>query len=95
MQEYNKPSRSPDRERPEWLFDVVTGRAYSSPSTFYSTAASALKSGGIAILYANPAQHLSLATAEENGLVEYRPVAYTMARNERKVGRILALWQRR
>ena len=86
---------SPDRDRAKWPFDVVTGRAYSFPPRFHSAAASALRPGGIAILYANPAQRLSLSSAEQNGLLEFRHVAYTISRDDRKVERILALWRRR
>jgi 16S rRNA G527 N7-methylase RsmG len=87
-------SRASDHERARCLFDVVTGRAYSSPSAFQSAAASALRAGGMAILYANPAQGLSLSTAEENGLVDFRRVHYAISRSDRKVERILALWRR-
>jgi 16S rRNA (guanine(527)-N(7))-methyltransferase RsmG len=90
----SRPAEHPEREPGERLFDVVTGRAYSSPSEFHFAAASALKSGGIAILYANPAQELSLATAEENGLLEFRQIAYTVAREDRQLDRTLALWRR-
>jgi len=76
-------------------FDVVMARAYAVPSIFQSAAASALKPGGIAILFANPAQKLSLLDAEKNGLDRFRQVAYTIPRGDRTVERILALWQRR
>ena len=75
-------------------FDVVTARAFALPSTFQSAAASALKPGGMAILYANPAQKLSLMDAEKIGLDDFRRVAYTVPRCDRTVERILALWQR-
>lgn len=89
-----KRTRSPDGQQPEGLFDVVTGRAYSSPSIFHGTAAAALRPGGIAILYANPGQDLSLDTAEKNGLGEFRSLDYTVLRDHQQVERILGLWRR-
>ncbi|MBV8357019.1 MAG: class I SAM-dependent methyltransferase [Deltaproteobacteria bacterium] len=76
-------------------FDVVTARGYAQPSTFHLTAASALKPGGIAILYANSGQNLALSDAGKNGLNEFRPIAYEVPRSGRAVKRILGLWRRR
>ena len=76
-------------------FDVVTARGYAHPPTFHLTAASALKPGGIAILYANSGQNLALPDADKNGLYEFQPVAYTIPRSGRVVKRILGLWRRR
>jgi 16S rRNA (guanine(527)-N(7))-methyltransferase RsmG len=75
-------------------FDVVTARAFDSPLRFYSAAASALKPGGIAILYANPKQNLAIADAEKNGLGEFRLIEYTVPIRSRVVERILAYWRR-
>jgi 16S rRNA (guanine(527)-N(7))-methyltransferase RsmG len=76
-------------------FDLVTARAFTTAPAFHSVAASALKSGGIAILYANPQQNLALAEAEKNGLGEFRRVAYMVPHNGLVVERVLGLWQRR
>jgi 16S rRNA (guanine527-N7)-methyltransferase len=75
-------------------FDVVTARAYAPPSIFHSTAASALKPGGLAILYANPPQNLDLQGAAQKGLEDFRRIAYTIPRSHRPADRILALWRR-
>lgn len=79
----------------EVWFDAVVARAFATAPAFHSVAASALKPGGIAILYANPGQDLALLTAEKNGLHEFRPVAYTIPRDGHVVERILGLWRRR
>jgi 16S rRNA (guanine527-N7)-methyltransferase len=75
-------------------FDVVAARAFAIAPIFHSIAASALKPGGIAILYANPGQDLALPDAAQNGLHEFQPVAYTIPRGSRAVERILGLWRR-
>jgi len=96
--EQNRPnsSRSDKNTRAnEGHFDVVTARAFALPSTFHSLAGSALKPGGIGILYANPGQNLALPDAEKNGLHEFLPVAYTVPRGDRLIERILGLWRRR
>jgi 16S rRNA (guanine(527)-N(7))-methyltransferase RsmG len=76
-------------------FDVVTARAFALPSTLHSLAGSALKSGGIGMLYANPGQNLALPDAVKNGLHEFRLVPYRIPRGDRVVERILGLWRRR
>jgi 16S rRNA (guanine527-N7)-methyltransferase len=76
-------------------FDVVTARAFATASAFHSVAASALKPGGLAILYANSRQDLALPDADKKGLYEFRTVAYTIPHRDRVADRILALWQRR
>jgi len=76
-------------------FDVVTARAYAIPSIFQSVASSALKTGGMAILYANPGQNLSLIEAEKSRLYDFRRLIYRIPRRDCTIDRILALWQRR
>jgi 16S rRNA (guanine527-N7)-methyltransferase len=76
-------------------FDVVTARAFAAPAVFHQIAAPALLPGGLAILFANPSQDLALLDADKNGLHRLRPIAYTIPRGSRSVGRILGLWQRR
>jgi 16S rRNA (guanine527-N7)-methyltransferase len=90
-------SRSGGDAQPEAYgrFDVVTAKAYAIPSIFQSAAASVLKPGGIAILYANPRQNLYLTEAEKNGLYDFRLLAYTIPRRDRTIDGILALWRRR
>jgi 16S rRNA G527 N7-methylase RsmG len=76
-------------------FDVVTAKAFARPSVFHSIAASALRLGGLAVLYANPGQDLAHQNAEKNGLHEFRRVAYTIPTRNHPVERILGLWRRR
>ena len=86
------PSNDPaDTDR---RFDVVTARSYARPPAFYSAAASALRLGGIAILYANPGQNLVLDDARTKGLSEFRSVLYAVPRGRREAKRILGLWRR-
>jgi 16S rRNA G527 N7-methylase RsmG len=75
-------------------FDAVTARAFASAPLFHAVAGSALKPGGIAILYANPGQELALSDAAGNGLNGFRLLPYTIPRGGRVVERILVLWQR-
>jgi 16S rRNA G527 N7-methylase RsmG len=95
-----RTSSSPSREDAQakacdGFFDVVTARGYAHPPAFHSVAASALRPGGIAILYANEGQNLALPEADKNGLYQFRPIAYTIPRGDRVVKRILGLWRRR
>jgi 16S rRNA (guanine527-N7)-methyltransferase len=76
-------------------FDVVTARAFAVPSAFYAVAASVLRSGGIALLYANQEQNLALPNAEKNGLQEFRRLSYTVPRDSHPVHRVLGVWRRR
>jgi 16S rRNA (guanine(527)-N(7))-methyltransferase RsmG len=76
-------------------FDVVTARGFGTAAVFYSAAAAALRSGGTAILYANPGQNLDLQEAEENGLHGFRRITYEVARGRQVVKRILGIWRRR
>jgi 16S rRNA G527 N7-methylase RsmG len=75
-------------------FDAVTARAFAAGPRFHTTAAAALKFGGIAILYANPEQNLALADAEKNKLCEFKRIFYEVPRDGRVVQRILGLWRR-
>src|SRR5437899_4795677 len=75
-------------------FDAVTAKAFAAAPVFHSVAASALKLGGTAILYANPGQDLALGLAEKDGLYEFRKIAYAVPRNRNLVQRILGLWRR-
>jgi 16S rRNA (guanine(527)-N(7))-methyltransferase RsmG len=63
-------------------FDMVTGRAFGDVSKFFSLAASAVKPGGLAILYANPSQRLDPEVLE---------IPYHLERDGRRVERILAV----
>jgi 16S rRNA (guanine527-N7)-methyltransferase len=63
-------------------FDMVTGRAFGDVAEFFSLAAFALKTGGLAILYANPSQRLD---------PEVVRIPYSLERNGQRVERILAL----
>jgi 16S rRNA (guanine(527)-N(7))-methyltransferase RsmG len=65
-------------------FDLVTGRAFGDVSEFFNLATSALKSGGLAILYANPSQRLG---------PEVVRIPYHLERDGRRVERILAVRQ--
>lgn len=91
----SSPSREDAQAKASDGFDVVTARGYAHPPVFHSVAPSALRAGGIAILYANSGQNLALPDAEKNGLYEFRPIAYTIPRGGRVVKRILGLWRRR
>lgn len=75
-------------------FDTVTARALARPAELYPMAAAALKPRGVAILYANPSQRLELAAARACGLGGYERLAYALARGEREVERILAVWRK-
>ncbi len=67
-------------------YDLVTARAFGDAADFFALAARALKPGGLAILYANPSQRLSL---EVHQLIEY-----SVTRRGEKIDRILAIWRR-
>lgn len=87
------PSRAEPRLlRPE--FDLVTARALGNAAEFYGLAGAGLKAGGVAMLYANPSQRLSLDSAREAGLTSYTRVAYAVTRRDGRVSRVLALWRR-
>jgi len=75
-------------------FDVVLARAFGAPTDFYRIAAVALRSGGLAILYANPDQRLSLDIARESGLTGYTRIPYEVRRGVSTVKRVLAVWRR-
>ena len=94
-----RASSSPSREHAQVKgldgFDVVTARGYAQPPAFHPVAASALRAGGIAILYASSGQNLALPEAEKHGLYQFRPIAYMIPRGGRVVKRILGLWRRR
>ena len=74
-------------------FDLVTARAFGAAADFFALATTALKPGGIAMLYANPSQRLSLDAARAAGLADYTRVAYHIARRRDRVSRVLALWR--
>jgi 16S rRNA (guanine(527)-N(7))-methyltransferase RsmG len=63
-------------------FDLVTGRAFGDVSKFFSLAVSALKPGGLAILYANPSQRLDPKVVR---------IPYHLERDGQRVERILAI----
>lgn len=67
-------------------YDLVTARAFGDAADFFALAARALKPGGLAILYANPSQRLSL---EVHQLIEY-----SVTRRGEKIDRILVIWRR-
>jgi 16S rRNA (guanine527-N7)-methyltransferase len=67
-------------------YHLVTARAFGDAADFFALAARALKPGGLAILYANPSQRLSL---EAHQLIEY-----SVTRRGEKIDRILAIWRR-
>jgi len=67
-------------------YDLVTARAFGATADFFALAARALKPGGLAMLYANPSQRLSL---DDHQLIEY-----SVARRGEKIDRILAIWRR-
>lgn len=75
-------------------FDLVTARAFGAAADFFALAADALKPGGVAMLYANPSQRLSLDAARAAGLADYKRVPYQIARRAERVSRVLALWRR-
>jgi len=75
-------------------FDTVVARALARPGEFYRMAAAALKTGGVAILFANPGQRLELEAAVARAMGEYARVEYTLAREGREVRRILAVWRK-
>jgi 16S rRNA G527 N7-methylase RsmG len=79
---------------PRGRFDLVTARGYALAPTFYCAAASALRTGGVAILYANSEQNLALPDAAKYGLHEFRALQYAIPRGGHPVGRILGLWRR-
>ncbi len=87
------PSRAePGVLRPE--FDLVTARAFGKPDDFYPLAAAGAKPGGVAMLYANPSQRLSLESAQSAGLESYTRIAYQVSRRGIGVDRVLALWRK-
>jgi 16S rRNA (guanine527-N7)-methyltransferase len=75
-------------------FDVVTSRAFAAAPMFHGLAASVLKPGGLAILYANPGQALDMAEAVRQGLEPMEPLAYSIPNGSRETSRILALWRK-
>lgn len=87
------PSRAePELLRPE--FDLVTARAFGKAGEFYALAAAGAKPYGLAMLYANPSQRLSLDIAAEAGLESYTRLTYQVPRRGQRVDRVLALWRR-
>ena len=78
----------------ESQYDIVTARAFGSATDFYLLAAKALKSSGLAILYASPSQPLSPEFAHRTGFTNYRRLEYDVQRRDEKVPRILAVWTR-
>ncbi len=75
-------------------FDLVTARAFGRAEDFYPLAAAALKPCGLAMLYANPSQRLSLDRAANAGLSSYARVPYQVERRGARVDRVLALWRK-
>ncbi len=75
-------------------FDLVTTRAFGDAPDFFAIAAAALRPGGVAMLYASPAQRLALDDARAAGLCDYTRVAYQVARRTERVNRVLALWRK-
>ena len=78
----------------EGQYDLVTARAFGDAADFFALAAKALKPGGLAMLYANPSQRLSLDLVSASGLVDHKRIAYEVARRGERIGRILAVWKR-
>jgi 16S rRNA (guanine527-N7)-methyltransferase len=66
-------------------YDLVTARAFGDTAEFFALADRALKSGGLAMLYANPSQHFG---------PEVQRVPYQVARRGERIDRILALRKR-
>lgn len=77
------------------IFDVVTARAIGTLSDFYRIAAAALRTAGIAILYAAPSQDLKLDDAGAAAFDSYARIAYEIDRKGTRLKRVLVLWQRR
>ncbi len=75
-------------------FDLVTARAFGDAGEFFELAGAALKPGGLAMLFANPSQRLSLDRAGVSHLSGYIRVPYVVARRGERVDRILAIWRR-
>jgi 16S rRNA (guanine527-N7)-methyltransferase len=67
-------------------YDLVTARAFGDVGDFVTIAMGALKSGGLAMLFANPSQQISVAG--------YRRIEYRVKRRGEEVHRILAIWTR-
>lgn len=74
-------------------FDAILSRASGPPPEFYDIAAHALTPGGFAILYSTPSQRLDLTAARKAGLGSYRRLAYAANRADKRVERVLAVWQ--
>jgi 16S rRNA (guanine527-N7)-methyltransferase len=72
-------------------YDVVLGRAFAKPASFYRSAAGALRSGGHAILYATPEQPLDLEAAATARLTSPSTIHYRVPRGSRTVPRLLVL----
>lgn len=69
----------------EGQYDLVTARAFGDAAGWFALAARALRPGGLAMLYANPSQRLSLDLAR---------ISYNVTRRGEKIHRILGLWRR-
>jgi 16S rRNA G527 N7-methylase RsmG len=83
--------------RMEANFDLVVARAFGQPSEVHRAAAKALRTGGVAILYANPGQRLDLDAARAAGLGELAELPYSLVRGDAgspRVDRILAVWRK-
>jgi 16S rRNA (guanine527-N7)-methyltransferase len=65
-------------------YDLVTARAFGDSAEFFMLASKALKPGGLAMLYANPAQQFT---------PDVTRLSYDVARRGGKVARILALYR--
>ena len=75
-------------------FDLVTARAFGAAAEFFTLATRALKPRGVAMLYANASQRLSLDAARTAGLSDYTRVPYQITHGAERVSRVLALWRK-
>jgi 16S rRNA (guanine527-N7)-methyltransferase len=72
-------------------FGVTTARALGGLADFYRIAASALRDGGVAIVYASPSQRLDLASARALGFEKAARLEYEVARRDDALKRALVI----
>lgn len=75
-------------------FDLVTARALGDPPGFFGIAASTLRRGGVALLYATPKQPLEAKQARASGLLIHSRLEYEVDRGGESLKRALVLWLR-
>jgi 16S rRNA (guanine527-N7)-methyltransferase len=77
-------------------FDLVTARAFGLTAELYETASTALRDGGVLLLYASADQVLAVSRARPQQLLaEDATWNYRLSHREREVARTAILWRKK